>query len=120
MHLYLDQMIRRELSEILRHEGHDVIRASDIGHERAEDDIILKHAIKEGRILITLDEHFGDWAILPLRSHPGVIRIRVNPTTTKNIADILIPFLKRCDKGKLKNNLVIVSSKRERWIDTSQ
>ena len=47
MHLYLDQMIRRELSEILRHEGHDVIRASDIGHERAEDDIILKHAIKE-------------------------------------------------------------------------
>ena len=120
MRLYLDQMLRLEMSNILRREGHDVIRASEIGQERADDDIILKHAINDGRILITLDEHFGDWAILPLKKHPGVIRIRVNPTTTKNIADILIPFLKRCDKDKLKNNLVIVSPKRERWIDTSQ
>jgi hypothetical protein len=27
--------------------------------------------IAEDRTLITLDEHFGDWAVLPLSVHPG-------------------------------------------------
>ncbi len=39
----------------------------------------------ENRILVTLDEHFGDRVILQLSRHPGVIQVRVNPTTTKNI-----------------------------------
>jgi len=35
--------------------------------------------VDEGRLLGTLDEHFGDWAILPLSAHPGVIRIKASP-----------------------------------------
>lgn len=42
-----------------------------------------------------LDEHFGDWVVLPLAIHPGVIRIKVNPTTANNISGILLPFLKK-------------------------
>ena len=78
-------MLRQDVAEALRDEGHDVIRASEVGEARADDAQILNTAITGGRILVTLDEHFGDWVILPLSKHPGVIRLRVAPTTSQKI-----------------------------------
>jgi predicted nuclease of predicted toxin-antitoxin system len=67
--LYLDQMFQSDVALVLRTEGLDVIRASEVGQSRADDKEILERAIKEERILITLDEHFGDWVVLPLSRH---------------------------------------------------
>jgi len=64
--LYLDQMMRAELAGLLRQERCDVLRASDAGQARADDSVIMDRTIAEARILITLGEHFGDWAILPI------------------------------------------------------
>ncbi len=73
LNIYLDQMLRLDVGQALRGEGHNVIRASEVGQARADDYEILQKAIAENRILVTLDEHFGDWVILPLSKHPGVI-----------------------------------------------
>ena len=94
--LYLDQMLRLEVAQALRDDGHDVLRASEVGQARADDFQILQKAIAGKRILITLDEHFGDWIVLPLSVHPGVIRLKVNPTTSRNIINLLQPFLRKC------------------------
>ena len=117
--LYLDQMLRLDVSQALRNEGHDVMRAAEVGQARADDDEILEKAISENRILITLDEHFGDWVILPLSKHPGVIRLKINPTTSKNAINLLIPFLRLHSSGQFKNHLVILSSKRAKWVNTA-
>ncbi len=61
LRLFLDQMLRREVAEALRNDGHDVVRTSDVGQARADDYQILQKTISEDRILITLDEHFGNW-----------------------------------------------------------
>lgn len=87
--LYLDQMLQVQVARILRDEGYDVLRVSETGQSRADDEQVMKKAINDNRILITLDEHFGDWTILPLSRHPGVIRLKVNPTTSDNIVRIL-------------------------------
>jgi len=71
--LYLDQMFRLDVAQALRERGYDVVRASETGQARADDKQILERAIEDNRILVTLDEHFGDWTILPLSRHPGVI-----------------------------------------------
>ena len=71
LRIYLDQMFRSDVADALRNNGHDVIRASEAGHARSDDEQILQKAIADNRILITLDEHFGDWAVLPLSLHPG-------------------------------------------------
>jgi len=76
--LYLDQMLRLDVAQALRNEGHDVMRASEVDQARADDNEILQKAIADNRILITLDEDFGDWVILPLSKHPGVIRLKIN------------------------------------------
>ena len=116
---YLDQMFSLEVSQALRKDGYDIIRASETGLARADDQEILQKAISENRILITLDEHFGDWVILPLSSHPGVIRLKIYPTTSENILKILIPFLSRHVQEKFKDHLVIVSEKRAKWVRTA-
>jgi predicted nuclease of predicted toxin-antitoxin system len=116
--LYLDQMFQTRVADVLRQAGYDVIRASEVGQARTDDRQILKKAITDDRILVTLDEHFGDWVVLPLHRHPGVIRVKANPTTAENILTIILPFLQRLSSDNIRNHLVILSSNREKWVCT--
>jgi len=116
--LYLDQMLQLDVARALYDEGHDVMRASEVGQARADDYEILQKAIAKNRILVSLDEHFGDWVILPLSKHPGVIRLKVNPTTSRNIINLLLPFLRLHSSAQFKNHLVILSPKRAKWVHT--
>jgi len=117
--LYLDQMLRVELASLLREAGHDVVRASESGQARADDALILDRAAQEQRTLITLDAHFGDWVVLPLSKHFGVIRVRTHPALTENVAMVLIPLLTNHTQADFRNRLVIASSRRVRWIQTT-
>ncbi len=119
MRLFLDQMFRAELADELRKLGQDVIRAEEIGLSRADDAAILGQAITENRILVTLDGHFGDWAVVPLREHPGVIRIKVHPASNAKVMHILEPLLTGREPSQFANHLVIASSTRIRWIGTA-
>jgi predicted nuclease of predicted toxin-antitoxin system len=116
---YLDQMFSVEVAQTLSKEGYDVVRASDTGLARADDQEILQKAISENRTLITLDEHFGDWVILPLSRHSGVIRLKVHPTTSENVLKILVPFLSIHSQEQLRDHLVILSEKRAKWVRTA-
>ena len=116
---YLDQMLRLEVARALIDQGYDVLRVSEVGQDREDDFLILQTAIKEDRILITLDHHFGDWVILPLSEHPGVIRLQINPTTSQNAINLLLPFLRLHSPIQFKKNLVILSKKRSKWIYTA-
>jgi predicted nuclease of predicted toxin-antitoxin system len=117
--LYLDQMFHIDVAKALIHESYDVLRATETGDSRADDQQILDRAIADNRILVTLDEHFGDWVVLPLSKHQGVIRIKVNPTTSENVLNILLPFLGRYKAAQFENHLVILSAKRSKWILTA-
>lgn len=116
--IYLDQMFNEEVARALRKANHYVLRASEIGQARANDEQILQKAITKNLILVTLDEHFGDWIVLPLSRHPGVVRIKVHPTTSKRIIEMLLPFLRKHKPNQLKDHLVILSQKHEKWIFT--
>lgn len=117
--LYLDQMFKLDVAQALREQGFNVLRASETGLARADDLQILEKAVSEDRILITLDEHFGDWVVLPLSNHPGVIRIKVNPTTSKKVIKLLTQFLHNHKSEQFKDRLVILSEKRAKWIRTA-
>ena len=117
--LYLDQMFQVDVAHALREQGYDVLRASETGQARVDDYQILEKAIAENRILVTLDEHFGDWVVLPLSSHPGVIRIKVNPTTSEKVIKLLSHFLRNHAAEQFKNHLVILSEKCAKWILTA-
>ena len=111
-------MLRVEVAQALRNEGYDVLRAAEVGQDRADDYQILQKAIAENRILVTLDEHFGDWVVLPLSKHLGVIRLKINPTTSENAITLLLPFLRLYSPNKFANHLIILSTKKSKWIAT--
>jgi predicted nuclease of predicted toxin-antitoxin system len=112
-------MFSVEVAQALSKGGYDIVRASDTGHARADDHEILQKTVSGNRILITLDEHFGDWVILPLSRHPGVIRLKVHPTTSGNVLKILVPFLGLHSKEQFRDHLVILSEKRVKWVRTA-
>jgi len=112
-------MIPSEVGRKLQDQDHDVLRASETGQDRADDWQILEKAISENRILITLDEHFGNWVVLPLSRHPGVIRLKVTPTTSGKIINLLFPFLSLHPPEQFKDHMVILSKKRAKWILTA-
>jgi len=116
----LDQMLDAEVAHTLLAAGNDVVRVSEVGMARSEDDHILAKAIAMGRILVTLDEHFGDWTVLPLQNHTGVIRVKTDPATTDNILAVLLPFLRQFGDKSFENTLAIVSRNRVRWIRTGE
>jgi predicted nuclease of predicted toxin-antitoxin system len=118
LRLFLDQCLRVEVAHALKEEGYDVLRASEVGKARADDAQILRRAIADGRVLVTLDEHFGNWAVLPLKEHYGVIRLKINPATHHNAVNLLLPFLMHRSQKDFQNQLVILSARRARWIFT--
>jgi hypothetical protein len=42
LRVYLDQCLRVEVAEALRREGHDVLRAAEVGQDRADDQEIIQ------------------------------------------------------------------------------
>ena len=45
LRLYLDQMLQTRVAQVLRQAGYDVLRASETGQSRADDQEILRIAI---------------------------------------------------------------------------
>jgi predicted nuclease of predicted toxin-antitoxin system len=117
--LLFDQMIDADAVGEVRLMGFDVVHVADFGMSRANDDQVLGLAIQGNRILVTLDEHFGDWTFLKLERHPGVIRVKAHPTSTKSVLSVLVPFLRSHGERDFCNHLVVIGKARVRWIQTS-
>ena len=119
MKLFTDQMIAMDVIDSLREAGFDVECTAEKGMSRSDDLEILKYCTDNQRILVTLDEHFGDWTVIKLNKHPGVIRLKVNLANSLMIKDALLPFLKQNIDRQFRNYLVIVKETRVRWIRTA-
>jgi predicted nuclease of predicted toxin-antitoxin system len=116
----LDQMFDRAVLSRLRELGYNVLAVSEIGLSTADDSEIIQWAIEHSRTVVTLDEHFGDWSVLQLSTHSGVIRLKVNPTTSTNTLSLLLPFLANNTGRDFRNHLVIVRQTGSRWIRTAE
>lgn len=64
--------------------GHDVIWSGDWESDPG-DEIILEHAYREGRVLVTLDKDFGALAVQQGKPHSGIVRL-VNLATREQAA----------------------------------
>ncbi len=117
--LLFDQMIDADAAGEVRLMGFDVVRVADFGMSTANDDEILSLAIDENRVLVTLDEHFGDWTFLKLKSHTGVIRVKAHPTSGQAVLSVLVPFLRVHSEHDFRDHLVVIGRARTRWIRTS-
>lgn len=90
MRWLLDQGLPRSTSSILTQSQEDVLHIGCIGMARATDPEIIRHALSEDRIVVTLDADFHALLAVSGSSKPSVTRIREDGLKGPQIADLIL------------------------------
>ena len=115
MRLFIDQDVYASTIALVRKLGHDVVHAADAGMSRAADLVLLQHAARERRVLLTRDLGFGHLVHLaaPGTSSPVII-LRADPGTLASVHDELRVVLDRHSEADLAETVVVVAAHRHR------
>lgn len=98
---------------LLRGLGHDVVTAAQFGLARADDAELLRVAHEQGRIFISRDRDFGTLVFVQ-GSGPGVIYLRILPSTLKAVHAELVRVLTLYSQQELQGSFVVVEPGRHR------
>ncbi len=77
MKFKIDENLPVEVAELLRQHDHDAITVQEEDLSGEPDEVIASVCKQEGRILITLDNGFGDIRTFPPSEYFGIIILRV-------------------------------------------
>jgi predicted nuclease of predicted toxin-antitoxin system len=111
MNLLLDVAVGRTVAEWLRALGHDVVEVREI-EPRMPDVDILRLAVQEKRIVITVDKDFGELAIRQGHPHSGIVRLPDVPVSTRKV--LLETVLRNYADALLRGALITVGRHRIR------
>ena len=81
MRFLLDQDVYAVTARFLKSLGHDVNLAAEHDLARADDEVLLRTAQGEGRVLVTRDRDYGN-LVFVRRLAGGVVYLRMTPATT--------------------------------------
>lgn len=74
MKFLIDRCAGRRLADWLRAAGHDVTESRELERDPG-DDALLALAVRDGRVLVTMDKDFGDLIFTKGAAHTGMIRL---------------------------------------------
>lgn len=75
MKFLADENVEKPIVDMLRALRHEVLYVSELA-SGLDDDVLLEHANRQGRILITNDKDFGELVYLQGRNAIGVVLMR--------------------------------------------
>jgi predicted nuclease of predicted toxin-antitoxin system len=114
MRFLLDQGTPRSTVFLLREAGFDAVHVGEIGMAAAEDDLILRRAATENRVVVTLDADFHALLALSNVGKPSVIRIRVEGLKAPDLNLLLQRVIAHCHAELETGALVSVEETRIR------
>lgn len=114
MRFLLDQDVYALTAKFLKDAGHDVVTASELGMSRAPDASLLEIAHQDSRIFVTRDRDFGGLVFL-MGSLPGVLYLRISPTTVRVLHEELAKVLASHTEEELRQAFVVLEPGRHRF-----
>ncbi len=114
MRLLADQDVWKMTVDLLKHWGHDVLTAEEVGMARGTDEELLKEARRDDRIFITRDKDFGYLVFFGHIDCAGVILLRMSPKKTEEVHAELGRLLKEHAQAELQEYFTTVEPKRHR------
>jgi predicted nuclease of predicted toxin-antitoxin system len=108
MKLKLDENLSRHLKPLLTRVGHDVLTAADENLLSTSDTEIAAAALREERMLLTLDVEFADLRKYPPGSHPGIILFRPSSFGPLSVNKFIADFVNSADLSRLTSCVAIV------------
>lgn len=111
MRFLVDRCAGAKLARWLGEQGHDVVDCGDSAEDPG-DEAILQLAIAEDRILISIDQDFGQLLFAAQRPHRGLVRLPDCPAAER--IRIMADLLARHPEALLQRAVVTVRSGRVR------
>jgi len=97
---------------VLRAAGHDVMAIAEIS-PRATDEVVMEHAIREGRILLTEDKDFGQLVHASQVAAGGVFLLRFPARARAELPRAVVKLVERRGEG-LQGRFVVLQPGRVR------
>ena len=113
MQFLADQDVYGVTIHFLRDLGHDLVTAADLGMSRAKDFQLLRTARDQGRLFVTRARDFGALVFVQA-SGPGVIYLRILPSTQHAVHAELARILTLYTEQQLQSSFVVVELGRHR------
>jgi predicted nuclease of predicted toxin-antitoxin system len=113
MKFLADQDVYAATVTFLRGLAHDVVTASGLGMAQAADAELLRVAHEQVRIFVTRDRDYGGLVFVQ-GSGPGVIYLRILPSTVSAIHAELERVLTLYSEQELQGSFVVVEPGRHR------
>jgi predicted nuclease of predicted toxin-antitoxin system len=113
MQFIADQDVYGVTIQFLTDLGHDLVTAAQLGMARAKDFQLLRTAHDQGRIFVTRDRDFGALVFVQA-SGPGVIYLRILPSTQHAVHTELARVLMLYTEQQLQSSFVVVEPGRHR------
>ena len=113
MKFLLDQDVYASTNRLLSGLGHDVVTASQLALNQADDAELLRVAQEQGRIFVTRDRDFGALVFVH-GSGAGVIYLRMLPSTVQGVHAELERVLPLYSEQELQCAFVVIEPGRHR------
>lgn len=114
MKLFLDENLSSQHASELRTEGHDATSVLEVGLSGATDEQVLRFAVENGRVLVTLDADFANVMRFPPEQTLGVVRLKVHPATEERIRQAIRRALLFLHNIDISGRLAVVDDEKIR------
>ncbi len=108
MKIKLDENIPGAVAGFLRSRDHDVETVLEDSLGGRDDPSVLRAAMSEGRLLITLDRGFGDVRAYPPGTHPGIIVMRPDDQRVPTVVGMVETLVDHHDIDGLAGCITVV------------
>jgi predicted nuclease of predicted toxin-antitoxin system len=112
--LLLDQDVYEVTARYLAAIGHDVLKVSELGMARAEDEENLRKALELDRIFVTRDRDYGN-LVFVRQMRIGVLYLRMLPSNRDAVHLELQRVLREYREEELISAFVVVEAGRHRF-----
>lgn len=110
MRLLIDANITYRLIEALRKNGHDV-RSVLEESPNADDEKILRSAVRQKRIVVTYDKDFGELIFKLHKRHNGVILLRANDESYLTQFEIIKKFFSQHSPKEIRSYFWVLTDR---------
>ena len=114
MRILADENIARSTLLLLRQLGHDVLDVKEQRWFGYADEKLLRIAVRQSRIVLTIDQDFGNILRFPPLSHQGVLLIQLHNPHPHNVNHVLSDFLKHKSQSFFRRRLVVLNESQVR------
>jgi predicted nuclease of predicted toxin-antitoxin system len=112
--LFLDENLSPQHASELRAEGDDAVAVLEVGLSGATDEQVLRFAVENDRVLVTLDADFANVIRFPPEQTLGIIRLKVHPATEDGIRQAIRRALLFLDNIDIVGRLAVVDDEKIR------